>query len=72
MKKILFSGLAILIIAGAQAQQKEGKVVYQRTIQLQIVTIDDRAKRTRYPRTRTDKFEVNFANGQMMWQTNGR
>ena len=69
MKKILFSGLAILIIAGAQAQQKEGKVVYQRTIQMQIVTTSDApGEENTIPRTRTDKFEMNFANGQMIWK----
>jgi len=68
MKKILFSGLAILIISGAQAQQKEGKVVYQRTIQMQIVTSDAPGEENAIPRTRTDKFEMNFANGQMIWK----
>jgi GLPGLI family protein len=68
MKKILFSGLAILIFAGAQAQQKEGKVLYQRAIQMQIVTSDAPGEENAMPRTRTDKFEMNFANGQMIWK----
>ncbi len=68
MKKILFSGLALLLFAGTQAQQKEGKVLYQRTIQMQIVTSDAPGEENAIPRTRTDKFEMNFANGQMMWK----
>jgi GLPGLI family protein len=66
MKKILFSCLALVMIAGAEAQQKEGKVIYQRTIQMQFVTVDDQSGENTTPRTRTDKFEVNFANGQMI------
>jgi len=67
MKKILFSCLALVTIAGAEAQQKEGKVIYQRTIQMQFVTTSDApGEENTIPRTRTDKFEVNFANGQMI------
>lgn len=46
----------------------EGKVLYQRTIQMQIVTSDAPGEENAIPRTRTDKFELNFANGQMMWK----
>jgi GLPGLI family protein len=67
MKKVLFSCLALVTIARAEAQQKEGKVIYQRTIQMQFVTISDApGEENTTPRTRTDKFEVNFANGQMI------
>jgi GLPGLI family protein len=68
MKKILFPGLALMIIAGAQAQQKEGKIIYQRTVQMQIVTSDAPGEENTMPRPRTDKFEMNFANGQMIWK----
>ena len=68
MKKILFPGLAIMIIAGVHAQQKEGKIIYQRTVQMQIVTSDAPGEENMVPRTSTDKFEMNFANGQMIWK----
>ncbi len=69
MKKILFSCLALVTIARAEAQQKEGKVIYQRTIQMQFVTTSDASgEENTIPRTRTDKFEMNFANGQMIWK----
>ena len=68
MKKALFSTFIFLIVTGARAQQKEGKVIYQRTSQMQIVTNDGPGDEEHtMPRSRTDKFEMNFANGQMIW-----
>ena len=69
MKKILFSSLILLIVSGIRAQQKEGKVIYQRTVQMQIVTNDGPGgEEHEMPRSRTDKFELNFANGKMIWK----
>ena len=69
MKKILFSSLIFLIATGAIGQQKEGKIIYQRTIQMQIVTNDGPGDEEHtMPRSRTDKFELNFANGKMIWK----
>ena len=68
MKKILFSCLSIMIIARIQAQQKEGKIIYQRTVQMQIVVADGPGGEHEMPRSRTDKFEMSFANGQMIWK----
>ena len=69
MKKTLFSSLIFLIATGATGQQKEGKIIYQRTIQMQIVTNDGPGDEEHtIPRSRTDKFEMNFANGQMIWK----
>ena len=67
MKKILFPALLILlIVSGGQAQQKEGKVIYQRTTQMQIQISDDNGSENDMPRTRTDKFELNFVNSKML------
>ena len=49
-----------------QAQQKEGKVIYQRTVQMEIRIADDAGPEREMPRTRTDKFEMDFSNGQMI------
>ena len=56
------------MIAPAFAQQKEGKIIYQRTTHLQIVTSDHPGEETPVQNTRIDKFEMNFANGQMIWK----
>lgn len=68
MKRILLSFLSIIILQGLEAQQKEGKIIFQRTIQMQIVTSDGPGAGQELPHTRTDKFELNFANGQMIWK----
>ena len=67
MKKIFFSALALLTIAVVNAQQKEGKLIYQRTMQMQMrIGGPGGGSENETPRTRTDKFEMNFANGQMI------
>lgn len=69
MKKIFFSAFALLSITIVNAQQKEGKVIYQRTTQLQMRIADHTGSESESMRTRTDKFEMNFANGQMILTT---
>ena len=68
MKEVILCCISIIMITAAHAQQKEGKIIYQRTAQLQIVTHDGPDGEQAMPRTRTDKFEMNFANGQMIWK----
>jgi GLPGLI family protein len=52
-----------------QQTLKEGKVVYERTMQLQINTrgMDENMMRN-LPRTRTDNYELQFAPGKSLWQ----
>ena len=50
------------------AQQKDGKVVYERTMQLQIHIQDDNPMAQMLPKTRTDKFELTFGNNQSLWK----
>lgn len=66
MKKIVVSVLTLLTVVGSNAQQKEGKVIYQRTVQLQIFINDPNIPQNTIPKNRTDKFDLNFANGQMI------
>ena len=66
MNKIVFCVLAMFSLVKLQAQQKEGKVIYQRTVQMQIRIADNAGPEREMPRTRTDKFEMDFANGQMI------
>ena len=51
------------------ANLKEGKVVYERTMQLQVNLrgMDENMAR-RVPRTRTDTYELLFAPGKSLWQ----
>ena len=52
-----------------QPKIKEGKVIYERTVQMQInfQGMDEEMAR-RLPRTRTDHFELSFAGNQSLWQ----
>ncbi|MES1198232.1 MAG: GLPGLI family protein [Chitinophagaceae bacterium] len=69
MKKILFAGCAVLAINFSQAQQKEGKITYARTSQIQIrfQGMNDEMERN-IPKTRTDNFELTFGNNQTLWK----
>ena len=67
MKKIFFSGLAILISSrSSRLNKKKARSFTSEQYRCRCVTSDDRARENAIPRTRTDKFEVNFANGQMI------
>ena len=63
---LVCSGL--LFSAFVQAQQKEGRVVYERTMQVQIHIQDDNPMAQMLPKTRTDKFELTFGNNQSLWK----
>lgn len=65
MKKLILAGCSFLSVLLVQAQQKEGKVIYERTSQIQI-WINDMPDQI--PRTRTDKFELDFGNNQSLWK----
>lgn len=68
MKKILITGCTFLAVGIIQAQQKEGRVLYERTIQMQMrfPGIGGDEAEHLLPRSRTDKMEVLFANGQSL------
>jgi len=68
MKKILFTGGAMLLFVFTQAQQKEGKVVYERVAQMRINIADNQAGEQSQVQTRTDKFELLFGNNQSLWK----
>jgi GLPGLI family protein len=77
MKRILIAGLRtkalatvsclVLFVSLVQAQQKEGKVVYQRTSQLQA-RFNINGEEQVVPQTRKDNFEVVFGNNQSLWK----
>ena len=70
MKKNLIAACCLCLVAFAtQAQQKEGKVTYERTSQIQIrfAGMNEEMERN-IPKTRTDKFELVFGNNQSLWK----
>lgn len=56
-------GLALL---AANGQQTQGRVVYQRTLQMRLRMPGDEQLEPMMPRSRTDKLEVLFGNGQSL------
>jgi GLPGLI family protein len=68
MKCILLAVTALLLVNLLPAQQKEGKVVYERTMQMNIRVSDNNdALAQMLPQSRTDKFELSFGNNQSIW-----
>lgn len=68
IKSLAIACAAAFICTNAMAQQNEGKVIYTRTIQMQIRVADNDGIENTLPRTRTDRFELNFANNQTLWK----
>jgi len=68
MKKIVFAALGLLTANVLHAQQKEGKVVYERTMQMQIHINDNDQLASMLPKSRTDKFELSFGNNQSLFK----
>ena len=68
MKRLLIAS-AMLIAIPSLAQVKEGKILYERTMQLQIRINDDNpAFQNMIPKERKDKFELFFTEGKSLWQ----
>jgi len=68
MKRLLIAS-AMLIAIPSFAQVKEGKILYERTIQMQIRINDDNpAMQNMIPKERKDKFELFFTEGKSLWQ----
>src|SRR5258706_5837199 len=69
MKKILIAGCAFFISAMTQAQQKEGKVTYERVSEVQIrINTGNEEMQNMLPKTRKDNFELIFGNNQSLWK----
>jgi GLPGLI family protein len=67
MKKILLFITTILSLA-AFSQMKEGKVLYERTIQIQFRG-NIPPEMANMPPDRKDRFELSFANNQSLWES---
>ncbi|MBC7850407.1 MAG: GLPGLI family protein [Chitinophagaceae bacterium] len=67
-KYIAVAALAIVSLQ-VNAQQNEGKIIYTRTTQMQIrIAGGNNEMENLMPRTRTDKFELNFVADKSMWK----
>ena len=68
MKRFLIAS-ALLITIPSLAQVKEGKIVYERTLQMNVRINDDNpALQNMIPKERKDKFELFFTEGKSLWQ----
>lgn len=68
MKKIFFASLSLMIATTMHAQQKEGKITYERTMQIQMRINDNDQVSQMLPKTRTDKFEMYFGNNKSLFK----
>ena len=69
MRKILITGCVLLAVGATRAQQKEGKVSYERVSQVQIhINNGNEEMQNMLPKTRTDNFELIFGNNQSLWK----
>ena len=68
MKKNSLILLSMCLAMITSAQQKEGKVIYQRTAQMQMSINTNDQLAQMLPKTRTDKFELTFGNNQSVWK----
>ncbi len=68
MRKILSAVICILFLQTILAQQKEGIVIYERVMQMQIHINDNDQMAQMMPKSRTDKFELSFGNNQSLWK----
>ena len=69
MKKLLIAPALFFITSASMGQVKEGKILYERTIQLQIRIADDNpAFQNMTPKERKDKFELLFTENKSLWQ----
>ena len=69
MKHIVLIGAACMMMTAVYAQQKQGKVTYERTTQMQISFAGGNEEMERMiPKTRTDQFELFFANDKSLWK----
>jgi GLPGLI family protein len=68
MKKLLLP-FAFFFYLSVQAQMKEGKIVYERVMQMPVRMINgDPELAAQIPKSRTDQYELLFGNGQSLWQ----
>jgi GLPGLI family protein len=69
MKKFLIAGLMLHFAGISICQVNQGKVIYERTSQMQVRLSDDGDEMERVlPKTRNEKFELTFGKNQSLWK----
>jgi len=69
MKHLVLTAFTAILVITAFGQKKEGKVTYERTVQMQFQVVDDNpALQNMLPKSRTDRFELLFGNNQSLWK----
>jgi len=69
MKHLVLTAFTAILVITAFGQKKEGKVTYERTVQMMITISDqDPALQNMLPKSRTDRFELLFGNNQSLWK----
>jgi GLPGLI family protein len=69
MKKIIFTLAMGMTLCTAYSQQKQGRVLYERTVQMQLQLPDANAGQQFLSRPHVDKLEVLFGNDQSLRRT---
>ena len=71
MKQLLIAGAAIFCSAACTAQSKQGTINYERTSQMRVQfhAAGMEGMQQNIPQTRTDRFELVFANNQSIWRS---
>src|SRR5437763_2312046 len=65
----IFTCTALVSSLFAQAQMKEGRVIYERVVQLPVRSFNiDPSIAAQIPKSRTDQYELLFANQLALWQ----
>lgn len=68
-KLIAFVCLLVSFSLSSLAQITSGKIIYSRTVQLQIrISGDMQGMENMLPKSRTDKYELHFANNKGLWK----
>lgn len=68
MKKLFITGCLALSAFLVQAQQSQGKVVFERVSQMRFSIAEPGSGAQEQVRSRTDKFELTFGNNQSLWK----
>ncbi len=68
MRKFFLMGVCLPLIIRLNAQLPQGRVIYERTVQMEIRVNDDDQISSRLPQTQTDKYELSFGNNRSLWK----
>lgn len=69
MKKILLAAGSFFMVLASNSQVKDGKIIYERTMQLQIQIADNNpAMQNMIPRERKDRYELSYSGNKSLWQ----